>query len=113
MSAGVIRKSERDSDHDSHGGRHPSLHVTGPLADGAVLVASGLAANSVRHSSSRDGGGFMLRAEVHPDHLRIEVEDADGPWHAGPSDDGGPHGFDVVEAIAGSRNWAWSAKARG
>ncbi len=87
------------------GPRSPRSCVTGPLADDAVLVASGLAANSVRHSSSRDGGGFMLRAEVHPDHLRIEVEDAGGPWYAGPSDDGGPHGFDVVEAIAGSRNW--------
>jgi len=84
-----------------------------PLADEAILVASELAANSVRHSSSRDGGEFTLRAEVHPDHLRIEVEDSGGPWHAGPRDDGRPHGFDVVEAIAGPRNWGVDGDARG
>lgn len=84
-----------------------------PLADDAILVASELAANSVRHSSSRDGGEFTLRAEVHPDHLRIEVEDAGGPWRAGPRDDGRPHGFAVVEGIAGPRNWGVDGDASG
>ena len=84
-----------------------------PLADEAILVASELAANSVRHSSSHGGGEFTLRAEVHPDHLRIEVEDAGGPWRAGPRDDGRPHGFDVVEAIAGPRNWGVDGDASG
>ena len=74
-------------------------------ADDALLVASEFATNSVLHSASRDAGEFTLRAEVHPDYVRIEVEDAGGPWHCGPSDDGRPHGFDVVDAIVGSRNW--------
>ncbi len=67
----------------------------------------------VLHSSSRDGGDFTLRAEVHPDRLRIEVEDAGGPWHARSRDDGRPHGFDVVEAIVGSQNWGVDGDARG
>ena len=76
-----------------------------PQADEAILVASEFATNSVLHSASRDGGAFTLRAEVHPDCLRIEVEDAGGPWRDRPHDDGRPHGFDVVAAIAGAGNW--------
>ena len=77
----------------------------GPQADEAILVASEFATNSVLHSSSRHGGTFTLRAEVSPDRLRIEVEDAGGPWRDGLRDDGRPHGFDVVAAIAGAGNW--------
>ena len=58
-------------------------------------------------------GTFTLRAEVHPDCLRIEVEDGGGPWRDGPRDDGRPHGFDVVAAIAGARNWGVDGDARG
>jgi anti-sigma regulatory factor (Ser/Thr protein kinase) len=76
-----------------------------PLADDAILVASELVTNSVRHSSSRDGGEVTLRAEVRPSRVRIEVEDAGGPWRGGARDDGRPHGFDVVAAIAGPGNW--------
>ena len=76
-----------------------------PRADEAILVCSELATNSVVHSASRDGGAFTLRVEVCEDRLRIEVEDAGGPWRAGPRDDGRPHGFDVVTAIAGRGNW--------
>src|ERR1035441_2692029 len=50
-------------------------------------------------------GDFTLRAEVHPDYLRIEVADAGGPWPGGPRDDGRPHGLDIVEAIAGPHHW--------
>ena len=71
-----------------------------PRADEAILVASEFATNSVLHSASRHGDAFTLRAEVHPDCLRIEVEDAGGQWRGGPHDDGRPHGFDVVAAIA-------------
>jgi anti-sigma regulatory factor (Ser/Thr protein kinase) len=78
----------------------------GPQADEAVLVASEFATNSVLHSSSKHGGAFTLRAEVSRDRLRIEVEDAGGPWCGGARDDGRPHGFDVVAAIAGPGNWA-------
>src|SRR5947208_1925961 len=64
----------------------------GPQADEAVLVASEFATNSVLHSSSRHGGAFTLRVEVGWDRLRIEVEDAGGPWRDGSHDDGRPHG---------------------
>ena len=55
----------------------------GPQADEAVLVASEFATNAVLHSASRDGGAFTLRAVVGRDRLRIEVEDAGGPWQGG------------------------------
>ena len=84
-----------------------------PLADEAVLVCSEFATNSVVHSASRDGGAFILRVEVGQDLLRIEVEDAGGPWRAGSCDDGRPHGFDVVAAIAGAENWGIDGDARG
>ena len=76
-----------------------------PQADEAILIASEFAANSVLHSASRDGGAFTVRAEAGPDRLRIEVQDAGGPWRDGARDDSRPHGFDVVAAIAGPGNW--------
>ena len=84
-----------------------------PRADEAILVASEFAANSVLHSSSRDGGEFTLRAEVRADRLRIEVEDAGGQWRDEPRDDSRPHGLDVVTAIAGPGNWGIDGDARG
>ncbi len=82
-------------------------------ADDAILIASEFATNSVLHSASRGGGEFTLRAEVHQDYLLIEVEDAGGLWRDGPRDDGRPHGFDVVEAIAGPQNWSVDGDTRG
>jgi anti-sigma regulatory factor (Ser/Thr protein kinase) len=84
-----------------------------PLADEAILIASEFATNSVLHSASRDGGAFTLCAEVCQDRLRIEVKDAGGPWRDGSRDDGRPHGFDVVAAIAGPGNWGIDGDARG
>ncbi len=84
-----------------------------PQADEAILVASEFATNSVLHSSSRCGGAFTLRAEVGQDGVRIEVEDGGGPWRDGPRDDGRPHGFDVVAAIAGAGNWGIDGDAGG
>ena len=84
-----------------------------PRADEAVLVASEFATNSVLHSASRHGGVFTLRAEVGEDHLGIEVEDAGGPWRGAARDDGRPHGFDVVAAIAGPGNWGINGDACG
>ena len=83
-----------------------------PQADEAILVASEFATNCVLHSASRHGGAFTLRAEVLRDHVRIEVEDAGGPWSDGPQDDGRPHGFDVVAALAGPGNWGIDGDAR-
>jgi anti-sigma regulatory factor (Ser/Thr protein kinase) len=82
--------------------------------DEAVLIASEFATNAVLHSASRHGGSFTLRAEVGQDRVRIEVEDAGGPWHDGPNDDGRPHGFDFVAALAGAGNWGidWDAGGR-
>ena len=76
----------------------------GPQVE-AILVASEFATNAVLHSASRHGGAFTLRAEAGQDRLRIEVEDAGGPWRDRLLDDGRPHGFDVVAAIAGAGNW--------
>jgi anti-sigma regulatory factor (Ser/Thr protein kinase) len=73
--------------------------------DEAVLIASEFGTNAVLHSASRDGGVFTLRVVVGQDGVRIEVEDAGGPWRDGVHDDGRPHGFDVVTAIAGAGNW--------
>ena len=84
-----------------------------PRADEAILVASEFATNSVLHSASCQGGAFTLRAEVQQDHVRIEVEDAGGPWRDGVRDDGRPHGFDVVTAIAGPGNWGIDGHAHG
>ena len=56
---------------------------------------------------------FTVRAEVRQESLRIEVEDAGGPWRDGPRDDGRPHGFDVVAAIAGAGNWGIDGDDRG
>jgi hypothetical protein len=117
---------ERNRDYDSRGGGHPPTHRNlpaeprqvglaraalagwldgGPQADEAILVASEFATNAVVHSASRHGGAFIVRAEVRQEYLRIEVEDAGGPWRDGPRDDGRPHGFDVVAAIARAGNW--------
>jgi hypothetical protein len=85
----------------------------GPQADEAILIALELATNAVLHSASRDGGAFILRAEVGQDCLRIEVEDAGGPWRGGVRDGGRPYGFDVVAAIAGLGNWGIGGDDRG
>ncbi len=85
----------------------------GSQADEAILVASEFATNAVVHSASRHGGAFTLRAVVSQDRLRIEVEDGGGPWRDGPRDDGRPHGFDVVAAIAGAENWGIDGDDRG
>ena len=67
----------------------------------------------VVHSSSGKGGAFTMRAEISQDHVRIEVEDAGGPWRDGPRDDSRPHGLDVVTAITGPGNWGIDGDARG
>ena len=79
-------------------------HLAGcPAADDAVLIASELAANAIVHSRSRSGH-FTVRAELHPDHVRIEAEDLGGPWRRRPPGDR-PHGLDVVEALTGPDGW--------
>src|ERR1017187_8273663 len=61
-------------------------------ADDAVLCLSEMAANAILHSNSRKPGGhFTVRAEMHDDHLRVEVQDDGGPWPL-PLPDGVQHG---------------------
>jgi hypothetical protein len=89
------------------------------------LIASEFATNSVLFSVSRHGGAFSLRAEVHPDCLRIEVEDGGGPWRDGLRGAGRPRGvrcrdgdrrggnWGIDEDDCGRVAWARSALARG
>jgi Histidine kinase-like ATPase domain len=84
-----------------------------PFIDDATLIASEFATNAVLHSASRNGGKFTLRLEIHPGYVRIEVEDAGGPWNPVKYTDGRPHGFDVIEAIVGTGNWGIDGDAAG
>ena len=80
-------------------------HLAGhPAADDAVLITSELASNAILHSGS-NGQSFIVRAEIYPGYIWLEVEDLGGPWILRPRDPGRPHGLDVVEALAGPDNW--------
>ena len=81
-----------------------AAHLAGsPAADDAVLIASELASNAILHSVSR-GDSFVIRAELYPDYVWIEVQDLGGPWRSKPSG-GRPHGLDVIEALTGPDGW--------
>lgn len=71
-----------------------------PVTDDAVLVASEFAANAVLHSRSR-GEHFTIRVQRHSDHVRVECQDAGGPWRGRHQADDRPHGLTVVEALTG------------
>lgn len=75
-----------------------------PVADDAVLCLSELASNSVVHSASRQPGGtFTVRARVREgEYVRIEVEDAGGPWNEHAHGDSRLHGLGIVRELAGS-----------
>jgi anti-sigma regulatory factor (Ser/Thr protein kinase) len=84
--------------------RAVARHLAGcPAADDAVLIVSELASNAIVHSASRVEF-FTIRAELHPDHVRVEAEDLGGPWRC-RRHDGRPHGLDVVEALTGPDGW--------
>ena len=83
-----------------HVRRAVARHLAGcPAADDAVLIASELASNAILHSQSRTEH-FIVRAELHPDHVRVEAEDLGGSWRR-RQPDGRPHGLDVVRALTG------------
>lgn len=84
-----------------------------PCADDAALIASEFAANAVLHSASAGGGKFVLRAEISPGWVRVEVEDAGGPWVPAPHSDGRPHGLDLAEALTEPGNWGIDGDATG
>jgi serine/threonine-protein kinase RsbW len=73
-----------------------------PVADDVILCVSELATNAAVHSDSRRSGGtFTVRAESCPGaDVRIEVEDAGGPWGGPAPDPTGGRGLDIVRALA-------------
>lgn len=73
-----------------------------PRVQDAVLVASELATNSVRHSVAREPGGtFELTVDVEPGRVRIEVADG-GPAQRMPVEDADEHGrgLEIVAELA-------------
>jgi anti-sigma regulatory factor (Ser/Thr protein kinase) len=73
-----------------------------PVADDVILCVSELATNAAVHSDSRRSGGtFTVRAESCPGaDVRIEVEDAGGPWVTSAPDPAHGRGLDIVRALA-------------
>jgi serine/threonine-protein kinase RsbW len=73
-----------------------------PVADDVILCVSELATNAAVHSNSRRSGGtFTVRAESCPGaDVRIEVEDAGGPWVAPAPDPAHGRGLGIVRALA-------------
>jgi anti-sigma regulatory factor (Ser/Thr protein kinase) len=72
-----------------------------PVADDVILCVSELATNAAVHSDSRSGGTFTVRTESCPGaDVRIEVEDAGGPWVTSAPDPTHGRGLDIVRALA-------------
>lgn len=73
-----------------------------PLADEAVLCASELATNAIRHSASGwPGGTFTVRAEIRPGRsVHLEVHDEGGPWQSDQDADHRMHGLGIVAELA-------------
>jgi anti-sigma regulatory factor (Ser/Thr protein kinase) len=85
-----------------------------PLTDDALICASELAANAVRHSESgQPGGRFTVRADLRPGcWVRIEIKDQGGPW-SGPAEDlERGHGLDIVRRMAGDWGAEGSCRSR-
>ena len=78
-----------------------------PATEDAVLCLSELATNATLHSNSaQPGGQFTVLAGLDSDHLRVEVQDEDGPWtRPAPGDERG-HGLSIVSQLA--RVWGVS-----
>jgi serine/threonine-protein kinase RsbW len=75
-----------------------------PAGDSAVLIASEFSTNAILHSRSR-GGHFTIRMQLHRDCLRVECQDAGGPWRGRRHTGDRPHGLTVVEALTGPAGW--------
>ncbi len=74
-------------------------------SEDAVLCLSELAANATIHSHSRKRGGhFIVRAEMHGDRLRVEVQDEGGPW-TWPPDGDERHGRGLLIVSQLARTW--------
>jgi anti-sigma regulatory factor (Ser/Thr protein kinase) len=95
------------ADQVSHARHEVARHLLAcrfPRTDDAVLVLSELASNAVLYSASADQF-FTVRTELHAAYLWIECEDLGGQWELKPPDPDRPHGFDVVNALAGADGW--------
>lgn len=89
--------------------------IDGMRADDAVLVVSELVGNSVRHSRPRGDGSVLLRWQLTPSELRIEVGDGGGTGfprlrHAEPTATSG-RGLAIVDRLA--RSWGAREDADG
>lgn len=73
-----------------------------PVADDAILCLSELVTNAVVHSHSRHAGGiFTVRAEMHGDCVRVEVQDQGGLWTVPlPDDVQRGHGLHLISQLA-------------
>jgi hypothetical protein len=68
------------ADQVHHVRRAVASYLAGCLvADAAVLIVCELASNAILHSRSR-AEFFIVRAELHPAHVRVKAEDLGGPW---------------------------------
>ncbi|MGH9466463.1 MAG: ATP-binding protein [Terriglobales bacterium] len=100
------------ADQVRHVRRHLAEHLGKcPAADDALLVLSEFATNAILHSRSR-GGHFTIRVTLSHDSVRLECQDAGGPWRPRRHDDGRPHGLNVVEVLTGGPA-GWGAMPRG
>jgi two-component sensor histidine kinase len=96
------------------------LDAVDSVRDDALLVASELATNALRHVCDNGGGALEVTAELVPDGLRIAVSDTCEPEAlSGPRPVDAPEpdglGLRIVQAIAhrwgaerfdGQRTWA-------
>ena len=75
-----------------------------PKAGDSLLCLSELATNAVVHSRSRHpGGSFTVRVHLDSRHLRVEVCDQGGPWHAPTQanvDEEKGRGLQIVRQVA-------------
>ena len=89
-----------------------------PTAEDAVLVASELATNALRHTrSSSDGGMFVVRINDHGDRIRISVVDygSNADWNGQTTDPETwtEHGRGLVLVNALAKQWGVSSEPVG
>jgi anti-sigma regulatory factor (Ser/Thr protein kinase) len=75
-----------------------------PAVEDAILLASELVTNALKHSASGRGGSFVVAVHHRSAGVRVEVRDQGGPWVSGDASDG-LHGRGLV--IVGSVARAW------
>lgn len=89
--------------------------VTAPVLERALLVASELTTNSVRHSGAATDTQLVFRVELSTRMVRLELQD---PGHdgtiarrPGDADDGGGYGLNIVQTL--SERWGLERVAAG